>query len=48
MKDVRLRFDDEEYSDLIADADRLQISVRQLVHDRAVKGNAPDPPLYGV
>lgn len=48
MKDVRLRFDDEEYSDLIADADRLQISVRQLVHDRAINGDSPDPPLYGV
>ena len=48
MNDVRLRFNDEEYSDLKTDADRLQVSVRQLVHDRAVRGDSPDPPLHGV
>ena len=48
MKDVRLRFADEEYGALKSDADRLQISVRQLVHDRAVKGDSSDPPLYSL
>ena len=48
MKDFRLRFADEEYGELKSDADRLQISVRQLVHDRAIKGDSPDPPLHGV
>ena len=47
MKDVRLRFADEEYGALKSDADRLQISVRQLVHDRAINRNTADSPLHG-
>ena len=37
MKDIRLQFSDEEYRTIKNDADRLQISVRQLVHDRAAE-----------
>ena len=48
MKDVRLRFKDEEYGTLKSDADRLRVSVRQLVHDRAIKGDSSDPPLHGI
>lgn len=36
MKDVRPEFTPEEYERLVNDADRLSISVKQLVHDRAV------------
>ena len=47
MKDVRPQFLDEEYFSLKSDADKLNISVRQLVHDRAINRNATDSPLHG-
>ena len=35
MKDVKIKFLDEEYDAIKTVADDLQISVRQLIHDRA-------------
>ena len=45
MKDVRPQFTDEEYNSLKTDATRLQVSLRKLVHDRALQGHNSDSPL---
>lgn len=45
MKDIRPQFTPEEYSYLRAEADRLNISLKQLVHDRAVGKATTDNPL---
>lgn len=45
MKDVRPEFTPEEYARLQSDADRLCVSVKQLVHDRAVGINTENSPL---
>lgn len=48
MKDVRPEFSPEEYNRLRFEADRLGISLKQLVHDRAVKAAPADNPLTAV
>ena len=35
MKDVRIKLLDKEYETINSEAEKLQITVRQLVHDRA-------------
>ena len=45
MKDVRPVFTPEEYLRLCSEADRLNISIKQLVHDRAIGANPADSPL---
>ena len=47
MKDIRLKFGDEEYESIRSDADRLQLSVRQLIHDRATGRDGMQAALYG-
>lgn len=45
MKDVRPEFTPEEFHRLRFEADRLNISLKQLVHDRAVMVSPADNPL---
>lgn len=45
MKDVRPEFTPEEYHRLSLEANRLGISLKQLVHDRAVRKSPGDSPL---
>lgn len=45
MKDVRPRFTDEEHTKLKAEADRLGISLKQLVRNRALGNNSENAPL---
>lgn len=45
MKDIRPEFTAEEYHRLRFEADRLNISLKQLVHDRAVGAAPTDNPL---
>ena len=45
MKDIRPIFTDEEFSGLRAEADQLGVSLKQLVHDRAVNKSPDDNPL---
>ena len=47
MKDVRLKLLDDEYEAIRSDADRLQLSVRQLIHDRATGRDGMQAALYG-
>lgn len=45
MKDVRPEFTPDEYEKLRQDADRLSVSVKQLVHDRALGISTEETPL---
>lgn len=45
MRDVRPEFTPKEYHRLQIEADRLCVSVKQLVHDRAVGISTADTPL---
>ena len=45
MKEVRPVFTLEEYQQLCTEADFLSISLKQLVHDRAIGANVADNPL---
>lgn len=45
MKDIRPQFTDTEYARLHQDADRLGISLKRLVHDRAVGIDSGGKPL---
>ena len=45
MKDIRPQFTEEEYTQLRAEADRLGISLKQLVRDRALGIETEDQPL---
>ena len=45
MKDVRPQFDEEEYNQLRMEADRLGVSLKQLVRDRALGIVIEDTPL---
>ena len=46
MKDIRLKLLDEEYDTIQSDAERLQLSVRQLLHDRATGRDGIQAALY--
>lgn len=46
MKDVRLKLLDEEYEAIRSDAEQLQLSVRQLIHDRATGRDSIQAALY--
>lgn len=48
MADVRIRFTEEERERLKADADGLGITIKQLVHDRALGVAPEDAPLSAV
>lgn len=45
MKDIRPQFDEEEYSQLRTEADRLGVSLKQLVRDRALGIVTEETPL---
>ena len=45
MKEIRTAFTTEEYHRLKFESDRHNISLKQLVHDRAVKVSRGDNPL---
>ena len=45
MKDIRPQFTEEEYSQLRTEADRLCVSLKQLVRDRALGIVTEDTPL---
>ena len=45
MKDIRPQFTEEEYSRLRTEADRLCVSLKQLVRDRALGIVTEDTPL---
>jgi hypothetical protein len=45
MKDIRPQFTEEEYSQLLLEADRLEVSLKQLVRDRALGIVTEDTPL---
>ena len=45
MKDIRPQFTEEEYNCLRAEADRLGVSLKQLVHDRAIGIDSENTPL---
>lgn len=45
MKDIRPQFTEEEYAQLRTEADRLGISLKQLVRDRALGIETEDQPL---
>lgn len=45
MKDIRPEFTPEEYDSLKAEADRLGVPLKKLVHDRAVQTDAGVKPL---
>lgn len=45
MKDIRPQFTPEEYARLRRDADRLGVSLKQLVHDRALGTDTSTSPL---
>ena len=45
MKDIRPEFTPEEYDRLKAEADRLSVPLKKLVHDRAVQTDAGVKPL---
>ena len=46
MKDVRLKLLDEEYEAIRSDAEQLQLSVRQLLHDRATGRDGMQAALF--
>ena len=46
MKDIRLKLLDEEYDTIQSDAQHLQLSVRQLIHDRATGRDGIQATLY--
>ena len=48
MKDVRPQFTDDEYARLREEADRMGVSLKQLVHDRALGIATEDTPLCSV
>ena len=45
MKDIRPEFTPEEYDRLKAEADRLGVPLKKLVHDRAVQADTGVKPL---
>ena len=45
MKDIRPQFDEEEYRQLRTEADRLGVSLKQLVRDRALGIVTEETPL---
>lgn len=45
MKDIRPEFTPEEYDRLKAEADRLGVPLKKLVHDRAVQADTGGKPL---
>lgn len=45
MKEIRINLTDEEYCTIRADADRLGISIKKLVHDRVMGAAPEDSPL---
>ena len=46
MKDVRIKFSDQEYETIRSEAEKLQLSVRQLIHDRAMGRDGMQATLY--
>ena len=47
MKDLRIKVLEEEYESIRSDAEQLQLSVRQLIHDRATGRDGIQATLYG-
>jgi len=45
MKEIRPEFSDEEYTKLKMEAERLHLSVKELIHDRALNFAPEDKPL---
>ena len=45
MKEIRVTLTEEEYRAFRADADRLGISIKKLVHDRVIGATPEDSPL---
>ena len=46
MKEVRPQFSDEEYESLKVEANNQHVSLRQLVHDRAINPDSGSSPLH--
>ena len=46
MKEVRPQFSDKEYESLKVEADNQYVSLRQLVHDRAMNPDSGSSPLH--
>lgn len=48
MKDVRIKLGDQEYERIRSEAEKLQITVRQLLHNRATGRGGTQAALYSV
>lgn len=46
MKDVRIKFSDQEYETIRSEAEKFHLSVRQLIHDRATGRDRIQAALY--
>lgn len=46
MKSIRPEFTEKEYEILCAEAERLNVSLKRLAHDRTLKVDPNDNPLY--